>query len=310
VSSTTNRPPQKSQPSRGKGKGPAPRPIPGAQAPKPVGRSTAETEALEAERDFLLQSLDDLDAEHAAANVDDETFATLHDDYTARAAAVVRALRDGVDSRPAALPMSTGRRVLAVGGVVAFALVAAVALAAALGVRLPGQVVTGSINQTSTASAAATAQVKLSKAAAAKPEDAQAQLALARNLFANHQYGLAVKAYDDAARLDPSDAESRAYLGWILYLAKLPDQALTRIEEAEKLDTGYPDAHFFRGMVLLGAKDEPGQAVLEFQHYLQLAPGGALAPEAQRALGAALTAAGPTATTVAPSTTAKTTTTR
>ncbi len=301
MSSTTNRPPRQAKPSGGKGAGGA-----AARSPKPTpraaGRSKAETAALEAERDFLLQSLDDLDAEHAVGNVDDETFATLHDDYTARAAAVVRALRDGVDTRPAAPPMSTGKRVLAIGGVIGFAAVAAVALAAALGVRLPGQEVTGSINQTS---AAANEQAKLSKAAAAKPQDAQAQLALARNLFANHEYGLAVKAYDAAAKLDPSDAESRTYLGWILYLAKLPDQALTRIQEAEQLDVGYADAHFFRGMILLGAKDEPGQAVLEFQEYLKLAPGGALAPDAQRALGAALTAASPTATTVAPSTTAK-----
>ena len=272
-------------------------------------RPSAETEALEAERDFLLQSLDDLDAEHAAGNVDDATFATLHDDYTARAAAVVRALRDGVDSRPAATPMSTGKRVLALGGVLLFAAAAAVALAAAVGVRLPGQVVTGSINQTSAATAAAKQQAKLTKAAAAKPQDAEAQLALARNLFANHQYGLAVRSYNTAATLDPLDAESRAYLGWILYLAKVPDQALTRVEEAEKVDPGYPDAHFFRGMILLGGKNEPGPAVLEFQQYLALAPGGALAPEAQRALGASLAAAGSTATTVAPSTTAPTTTT-
>ena len=50
--------------------------------------SDLDREALEAERDFLLRSLDDLEAERAAGNVDDDTYRTLHDDYTARAAAV------------------------------------------------------------------------------------------------------------------------------------------------------------------------------------------------------------------------------
>ncbi|MCU1455921.1 MAG: cytochrome c biosis factor [Actinomycetia bacterium] len=265
--------------------------------------SSAEVEALEAERDFLLQSLDDLDTERAAGNVDDETFATLHDDYTARAAAVVRALRDGVDSRPAAPPMSMRRRLLALGGVLAFAALAAVALAAAMGVRLPGQEVTGSINQTNAATAAAQQQAKLAKAAAAKPQDAAAQLALARNLFAAQQYVRALDAYNKAAQLDPNDAESRAYMGWILYLANIPDQAKPRLAEAEKLNEAYPDTHFFQGMVLMNTDHDFSHAVLEFQRYLALAPAGALAGQAQRALGAALSAASPTATTVAPPTT-------
>ena len=42
---------------------------------------------LERERDFLLKSLDDLETERAAGNIDDASYAELHDDYTARAAA-------------------------------------------------------------------------------------------------------------------------------------------------------------------------------------------------------------------------------
>ncbi len=40
--------------------------------------------AQEEERDFLLRSLDDLESERAAGNIDDETYQRLHDDYTAR----------------------------------------------------------------------------------------------------------------------------------------------------------------------------------------------------------------------------------
>ena len=59
-----------------------------------------DREALEAERDFLLRSLDDLEAEREAGNIDDGTYQTLHDDYTARAAAAIRSLEDGTDLTP------------------------------------------------------------------------------------------------------------------------------------------------------------------------------------------------------------------
>src|SRR5438045_1411526 len=51
-----------------------------------------DRDAVEAERDFLLRSLDDLDAERAEGNIDNGTYQTLHDDYTARAAAAIRSL--------------------------------------------------------------------------------------------------------------------------------------------------------------------------------------------------------------------------
>ena len=73
---------------------------------------------LEQERDFLLQSLDDLEAERAAGTIDEESYTELHDDYTARAAATLRALRDGVDARPARPPVPAARRVLVIGGLV------------------------------------------------------------------------------------------------------------------------------------------------------------------------------------------------
>ncbi len=47
---------------------------------------------LEEERDFLLRSLEDLEAEHQAGDLDDGDYVTLKDDYTARAARVLRAL--------------------------------------------------------------------------------------------------------------------------------------------------------------------------------------------------------------------------
>ena len=51
--------------------------------------------ALEEQRDFLLGSLDDLERERAAGDIDEADYEALRDDYTARAAAVLRALDDG-----------------------------------------------------------------------------------------------------------------------------------------------------------------------------------------------------------------------
>ena len=77
----------------------------------------AEREQLEQERDFLLRSLDDLELEHESGGIDDESYAELHDDYTARAAAAIRALRDGVDNRPEpAPPVPAKRRVAIIAG--------------------------------------------------------------------------------------------------------------------------------------------------------------------------------------------------
>lgn len=42
------------------------------------------------EREFLLRSLRDLDAEFAAGDIDEADYHTLRDDYTARAAALLR----------------------------------------------------------------------------------------------------------------------------------------------------------------------------------------------------------------------------
>ena len=51
--------------------------------------------ALEGERAFLLGSLRDLEAEHAAGDVDEHDYVTLRDGYTKRAADVLRQIDVG-----------------------------------------------------------------------------------------------------------------------------------------------------------------------------------------------------------------------
>jgi cytochrome c-type biogenesis protein CcmH/NrfG len=242
-------------------------------------------ESLEAERDFLLRSLDDLDATRAAGDIDDATYDRLHADYTARAAAVLRVLRDGVDARPEPKPPSNHRRVAAIAGIVAFAVAASVALAAGLGARLPGQSATGNSPARSESQGAA-----LRAAVNRSPGDPQAHLTYARYLIGTRDFAGALKEYDTTARLDPKNAESRAYSGWIVYLAGLPDEAMKRLDAAVVADPAYPDARFFRGMVLMRGKNDACRAVPEFQRYLAVANQSPMGPQVNQELQAALKA--------------------
>ena len=103
--------------------------------------------AQEEEREFLLRSLDDLESERAAGNIDDETYQRLHDDYTARAAITVRAMRDGQGDRRCApsdrRPPRAGTGCSSSAGSIVFAVIAATTMAFALGARLPGDTITG-----------------------------------------------------------------------------------------------------------------------------------------------------------------------
>lgn len=249
-------------------------------------RADEQRESLEAERDFLLRSLDDLDANRAAGDIDDETYERLHADYTARAAAVIRALRDGVDSRRESARVSKRRRAGVVAGLVAFAVAASVVLAAGLGARLPGQTVTGN----SQASGGTSRDAAFAEAIRRSPDDAQAHLAYARYLLGAQKFAPALKEYDATARLDPKDGESRAYGGWIVYLAGLPDEALKRLDAAVAAAPDYPDAHFFRGMVLFRGKGDACGAKPEFQKYLAVANQSPMGPQVDQQLAAAVQA--------------------
>ena len=68
-----------------------------------------ELARLEEERGFLLRSLDDLERERAAGDMDDVDYTTLRDGYTARAAAVLRAIEAGRADLPPRRPRRWGR---------------------------------------------------------------------------------------------------------------------------------------------------------------------------------------------------------
>jgi len=235
------------------------------------------------ERDFLLRSLDDLERERADDDIDEDTYERLRDDYTARAAAVLRAIdaaeRSGEDPGTTERPRSTARTLAVAGGILAFAVVAGILLANALGDRTEGGTATGN-EQTAEDSAAATREA-LEEAVERNPDDPEAHLELARFL-APTDPAAALMAYDEVVALDPTNVEARAYGGWIVFLADLPDEALERVDAAVALDPDFADAHFFRGLILLRGMDDPAGAVVEFDRYLELDPDGPLADQVRQ----------------------------
>jgi tetratricopeptide (TPR) repeat protein len=187
------------------------------------------------QREFLLRSLEDLEREHAAGDLDDDDYRVLRDDYTARAAAALRAEQRATE-RP-----SRGRRGFVVlAGVVAFAVVAGVLVAQASGRRDSGDTATGDIDRTVTET-----------------------LNDARRCFAERDADCAIRRYDEVLAEQPSNVEALTYKGWALYtLEGDTEQALTTLLEAATTDREYPDVHaflavlFFRSGLLQQAANE------------------------------------------------------
>ena len=254
--------------------------------------------ALQEEREFLLGSLADLEAERSAGDIDEHDYLTLKDGYTARAAAVLRAIdQQGVG--PATTPSQQSQKsqnspqskqskqsrrtwvkVGVVTGVAAAAVLAGLLVSSNLGQRLPGSTVTGAIQQTG-------------------PE---AQLAQAQQDLSNGKYLDAVKTYEAILNRDPRNPEALAYRGWILYLVgksggdqSLIDRGLASVRDAEAADGTYADAHFFAGMILMNKGDAAGAAA-EFRQALADNPPAAMVPQIQGVLQTAEATAATTTT--------------
>ena len=209
-----------------------------------------ELARLEEERRFLLRSLDDLEREHDAGDIDEADYHTLKDDYTRRAVTVLRAIEAGKASF-APHPRRAGRTAIIVVGVALVAVLGGVLMARAAGLRLPGQSASGTISQNS-----------------------NDLLVEARGLLASGKPLDAIKLYDQVLTLQPDNAEALAYRGWLLYQtgdADLLSEGKQLIASAVAADPKYPDAHFFFGFVKREDGDLRG-ALTEWDAYLALDP--------------------------------------
>lgn len=227
------------------------------------GRDALRLE-LEEERDFLLRSLDDLDAELAAADIDPGDHAVLRDDYTARAADTLRRI-DALDGRPsaarvrAASSVSPRRRVPLIVGAVAttvLAVIAGVLLANASGERLPGDEATGQSPQA----------VASQRCAAAHDADQGGKATDA------------LKLYDACIAGDPKNAEALAGEGWLLARVgrssqkdELVAKGVAFLDRAIATDPTFAPALVWRGLgrSYLG---RDADAICDLRAYLALAP--------------------------------------
>lgn len=225
---------------------------------------------LEEQRDFLLRSLEDLDREREAGDIDDDDYRTLHDDYTARAAAVLRAIDEGRASLAAPRPARRSRTVLVVLAVGAVGVAAGLAVAAASGTRLPGQFASGQTDR-------ATSSQKIQAAAA---------------LAERGEVLAAIEEYDEVLAEDPDNAAALTYKGWLLVdvgdsngQPDLVARGTGYLRDAVAADPRFPDAHFFLGFVLLRLEGDRAGAEREFQAVLDNDPPRALAQQARMVLG-------------------------
>lgn len=248
--------------------------------PRPAGAAGADRLAgLRAERDFLLRSIADLEAEHDAGELADERYHQLLDGYTVQAATVLRAI-DHLRADDGGVEPVAPRRPRRVLAIVAVTLAVGVAsgglLVRSLGDRQPGQTITGNAQSTEPMAGMDMAPDLEALAATARdrPQDARAQYAYAQALLKAQRVVDALVAFDAAARLDPADPAPQAYAGWIVFLGGLPDAALKRLDAAVATDPSYPDARFFRGMTLLRGRNDTAAALVELREYVRLATPG------------------------------------
>lgn len=242
--------------------------------------------ALTQERDFLLRSIADLDAQHDKGEVTDSDYVELSDHYTARAAQVIRLIESGgvapgSDARRGAQRGVTTLRshmptiitvvvVLVVGGV------AGLMVARSSGSTAPPETAMTAGTATSGASTDQdTGPVaELLREASEQTALIQTSLAAGDSEAAVDAYKAAITAYDEVLRIEPDNAEALTYRGWLMHnlatqspedmAADLDAEALDWLNRAVTADPGYPDARIFRA-ILLDAAGRPDEALSDLE---------------------------------------------
>jgi cytochrome c-type biogenesis protein CcmH/NrfG len=183
-----------------------------------------ELAVLEEERDHLLVSLQDLEREHDAGDLDDLDYTTLRDDYTVRASEVLAAIEEHrsllEQQRP---PRRVGRTVATVAGVVVLAAVAGLLVAQASGQR-GGGAITGAVD---------TNRARLQTCQQASFQDPEG----------------GVECYDTILEDAPDNVEALTYQGWALIRLDRVEEGAAQLARAVELDPDYPDARVFRAVV-------------------------------------------------------------
>ncbi len=229
---------------------------PEARPSKRAALDPDELAALEEQRDFLLRSLADLDREHDAGDLEDDDYQTLRDDYTARAADVLRAIDEQQSAFEAAgRPRSLGRTIAWVGGIAVFAILSGIAVAGALGARKAGESSSGGV------SVAQTATQRANECIPKMQTDPQA----------------ASDCFEKILQQDPANVVALTWSAWQLSLSAdnfdeiegrtAKALAAVRLDSAVESDPNYSYARAFRAIVAFrnGRYDDAKTYLQEFK---------------------------------------------
>ncbi len=212
---------------------------------------------MEEERDFLLRSLDDLESEYAAGDLDEVDYTSLRDDYTVRAASVIRSIADHrseLDTIRAERSSPT-RRWAWIIGTVAGAVLAGLLLAQAVGERGVGDSLTGDL-----------------------PETLRDRVLQCQQMGTEGADGLqqSLACFDAVLDQDPNNVEALTYRAWYVSLvassatdqgiddsaAELYLAAAAQLDRAIEVDATFPDARAFRAVVA-DRMGDPERACIE-----------------------------------------------
>jgi tetratricopeptide (TPR) repeat protein len=258
------------------------------------------SDPLEDERAGLLRNLRDLEEERARGELSEETYRALRTETEGRAVKVLRALeaRNGAGElvsglkairRPASgdgaggASPSSRRRVLP----------AIVVCAAVLGLSIPllvravanrtsGDPITGL--DPSRTGGATTVLETFEQRVAEHPRDLAARLDLADLYLESGNTSAAAAQYLMALQIDPRNAEAQAKLGFLLYQGGKAEEGLRAVNGALAVDPAYPEALYYKGVILLRALGRPAEAAAAFRSYLDAAPFGSRRAEVERLL--------------------------
>ena len=194
-----------------------------------------EQASLEEERRFLLESLRDLEREYAAGDIDEEDYRVLKNGYVHRAAQIIKVLEAGVDAREARPGASMKRKLGVVATVALIAGASGWFVAQQSGQRLPGQTISGGIEDSTVS--------MLSQARALNFSEPKT----------------AIDLYSKILALNPDHVEALTYRSWLIALVArdAPDDmrilafaaATQGLDRAIGVEPDYPDAHCFLGIV-------------------------------------------------------------
>jgi hypothetical protein len=256
------------------------------------------SDPLEDERAGLLRNLRELEEERARGELSEETYRDLRTETEGRAVTVLRALeaRDGAGDLAsglktirgpasgdgaAATSASSGRRILpailigaAILGLTIPLLVTAVAN------RAPGDPITGLAPGRT--GGATTLLETFEQRVAEHPGDLAARLDLADLYMESGNTSAAAAQYLMALQIDPRNAEAQAKLGFLLYQGGKAEEGLRAVNGALAVDPSYPEALYYKGVILLRALDRPAEAAAAFRSYLDAAPFGSRRAEVER----------------------------